>query len=172
MNYYLWTAGKEHGPYTLEQVKEAVLEGTVTIQQTARRADSHDWVSLGTIVDLPQPPGETALVIPETLPMPTKRDVKEYLEHIRDNSCYGVLRSIIEVFTAVAIVAALFAIGIGIFHLVGRETEMGLYCLGYGIGGFILIIGIRQSALLLIDIADTLLHEHSKTAVGQSQIAD
>lgn len=173
MNYYLWIAGKEHGPYTPDQIKEAVLEGTVTVQQTARRADSHDWVPLGTIAEVPAPPGEAVAANPEVvLPVQTKRDVKEYLEHIRDNSCYGVLRSIIEVFAALAIVASILAIGVGVFHFVRKEFPMSYYWLGAGIGGFILIIGLRQWFLLLIDIADTLLHEHSKNTPGPLRIAD
>jgi hypothetical protein len=164
MNYYLWIAGKEHGPYTLEQVKEAVLEGTVTIHQTARREDSHDWVPLGTLVEFPpEPAGNAAMELGLPVsPALSKRDVKDYLDHIRDNSCYGVLRSIIEVCAALAIVAAILAIGTGVFHLINREMALGLYCVGAGVGGLILVIGIRQSAFLLIDIADTLLHEHSR----------
>jgi hypothetical protein len=165
MNYYLWTAGKEHGPYTLEQIKEALIEGTITIQQTARRADSHDWVALGTIIELPS----TAVIPgpdkPEAAPPPARprKDVKEYLEHVRENSCYGVLRSIIEVVTALTVVAAVFAIAGGVFYLIKREMAFGLYGVGTGVGSIILIIGARQGALLLIDIADTLLHHHSKT---------
>lgn len=164
MNYYIWIAGKEHGPYTLEQVKEAVLEGTVTIQQTARRADSHDWVPLGSIVELPSESADATLVEPTlAVPVgPTREDVKDYLGHIRENSCYGVLRGIIELFAALIMVAAVLAIGVGIFHLVQKQIAMGLYEIGSGIVSLILIIGLRQSALLLIDIADTLLHEHSK----------
>lgn len=164
MNYYIWIAGKEHGPYTLEQVKEAVLEGTVTIQQTARRADSHDWVPLGSIVELPPETGAPALVEPAlAAPVgPAREDVKDYLGHIRENSCYGVLRGIIEVFAALFMVAAVLAIGLGTFQLIQQQIAIGLYEVGGGIAALILIIGLRQSALLLIDIADTLLNEHAK----------
>jgi hypothetical protein len=35
-------------------------------------------------------------------------------------------------------------------------------CTGIGISVIVFLIAIRQSSLLLIDIADTLLYEHSK----------
>ena len=166
MNYYLWTAGREHGPYTLEQVKEAVIEGTITLQQTARREDTHDWVSLGSIVELPSTPIADGVADPDSAPaiaLP-KWDVKDYLGYLRENSCYGVLRGIIEVFAALVIVAAVFAMIGGILFLTKPEREIaaGLYQLGAGIGALILIIGLRQASLLMIDMADTLLYNHSK----------
>lgn len=167
MNYYLWIAGKEHGPYSLDQVKEAVIEGTVTVQQTARRGDSNDWVPLGTIIEFVPEPGEAAVVTSdssEPVAAP-KWNVKDYLAYIRDNSCYGVLRSIIEVCTALALIAAIFSIIGGALFLIKQEIASGLYAVGSGVAGLIVIAGIRQAALLLIDIADTLLHHHSKTQI-------
>ena len=52
MNYYLWISGEEHGPYTLDQIRAAVNDGTVNAQQTARAADSSEWKPLSQVVDL------------------------------------------------------------------------------------------------------------------------
>jgi hypothetical protein len=162
MNYYLWIAGKEHGPYTIVQVREAVLEGTITAQQTARREDSNDWVPLGSIMEVPNSSAAPDLNPPISVKM-NKPSVKDHLRYIRENSCYQVLRSIIEICIALVILAAAIGgLGGGALLLRDGKTEAGLIQIAAGIGILILAIGLRQSALLLIDVADSLLHEHSK----------
>lgn len=50
MNYYLWISGAEHGPYTVEQIRDGLADGTIDAQQTARAEDSAEWKQLSEFV--------------------------------------------------------------------------------------------------------------------------
>ena len=52
MNYFLWFSGQEHGPYTEEQIRAAVDDGTINSQETARIEDSSEWKPLSELVRL------------------------------------------------------------------------------------------------------------------------
>jgi len=55
MNYYLWISGAEHGPYTMEQIRAGLADGTIDAQQTTRTEDSADWKQLSEFVRVSQP---------------------------------------------------------------------------------------------------------------------
>ena len=185
MNYYLWIDGQEHGPYTLEQILAAVADGSISPSQTARTEDSSEWKPLQDIVNLRREPPKQP---PPPAPKPTKGEdepfpdlgilfapsgapslpsdeatmkrVADYLGFLRRNSSYGLLRTLIECATW------LTAIGLFVAGLNLLDTALGASKI---LGGCLLFVGIpialaaRQSSLLLVDIADSFLHEHSKT---------
>jgi hypothetical protein len=81
--------------------------------------------------------------------------------------CFYMLMGIAVLFAAVPVVSGVAAIG--------RESAMeGLVVVGIGLGlsagAIAILIASRQSALLGIDIADTLLHEHL-SGRGESRAA-
>jgi GYF domain 2 len=55
MNYFLWVTGKEQGPYTIEQLRNAVADGTIDRHQTARTEDGTEWEPLQEIAHLTKP---------------------------------------------------------------------------------------------------------------------
>jgi uncharacterized Zn finger protein (UPF0148 family) len=92
--------------------------------------------------------------------------VKAHLEMIRDQSCYPQLRFIIEIcFVLLLCGVSLYAIMATIGIMQNQSEFPILYVvsnIAAIIGSVVLLIALRQSALLLIDIADTLLNEHAE----------
>ena len=166
MNYYLWISGQEHGPHTLEQIQQSIDDGDINTLQTARTEDSSDWKPLHQIARLKHPtpkrqpakqtmPGATQTTAIHSAPASGKR-VKEHLNYIRSITCYKTLRTVIECSFVICLLAAALST---VFSVVNQQ---GIATAFLGILGMILLVAIRQSALLIIDIADTLLHEHAK----------
>lgn len=96
----------------------------------------------------------------------SKTDV--HLEFIRENSCYKMLRLMINISFGLILAAdALAAIGYFSVNTSHDDATAIMVAKLVGIIGLLsisilLILSIRQSCLVAIDIADTLLHEHSK----------
>jgi rRNA maturation protein Nop10 len=99
---------------------------------------------------------------------------KEHLKLIRSESCYPHLRTIINV------CFALLVIGVCIYAVIilwiplsfGNWSAAALTICGVVVGSIIaviVLIALRQSALLLIDIADTLLNEHAMRGIEQTR---
>jgi len=91
-------------------------------------------------------------------------ETKKHLEFIRETSCYPELRFIINV----CFLLLLIAVGCFVIFSAGTAIKYNqlfsfVLFLGGGALAVALLIAIRQSSLLIIDIADTLLHEHAKT---------
>jgi len=106
--------------------------------------------------------------VPQSPPKTAQNQAREYLESIRKDSCYGVLRLIINVCTVFAIAMSVVC---GLGYIVentghGNEnivTSLSALAALFGAGLAILaIIGLRQSAFLLIDIADAILTQNAK----------
>jgi hypothetical protein len=87
----------------------------------------------------------------------------QYLNQIRVNSCYQSLRRMIETFTIAGIVVLVLAT-VFVWNAVPEKTTVSsaaVNTLLFAVSGVVLF-ALRQASLVLIDIADTLLHEHSK----------
>ena len=86
---------------------------------------------------------------------PDEETPLEFIEAVRARSCYSVLRGLVDVFSllsvAVIIIAGLF---LASYEVVIRIAVIVVGC-------FMIIAG-RQSAFLLIDIADTLIEQNRK----------
>ena len=168
MNYYLWISGHEHGPYSLEEIQQSIDDGDINPRQTARTESCADWKPLQQIARLKLPtPQKSATAQPtpsSSQPKITQEQkrVETHLATIRKHTCYGVLRSIIEISFVVSLIAVGLALVSGIESLGNNRAGMRIAFLFGAALAAILLVAARQSALLLIDIADTLLHEHSK----------
>lgn len=110
-------------------------------------------------------------------PAPILSQTEKHLALIRKKSCYPQLRFIINV----CFLLLLLAIGISALISVGAASDHDegmllvkriLFILGCASLAVAVLMAIRQSSQLLIDIADTLLHEHAKnrddTGAGKS----
>jgi len=119
------------------------------------------------------PKKETQSPPPKELPELKTKQVSAaqmHLELIRDNSCYKQLRQVIDVVYIIGFVAAIIGLLIGVLN--GRATILNgdgggwidvLLSIVSAIGAIIFLVAGRQAALLAVDIADTLLHEHSQS---------
>ena len=79
----------------------------------------------------------------------------EFIEAVRAQSCYSHLRGLIDLFALLAIVVIIID---GLFYIADKAI-VGVAVIV--IGCFVVVAG-RQSALLLIDIADTLIEQNRK----------
>jgi hypothetical protein len=52
MDIYIWKDGEERGPYSEQDIREAVANGLIQPQQTARSSEGGDWVPLETLLHL------------------------------------------------------------------------------------------------------------------------
>jgi hypothetical protein len=89
--------------------------------------------------------------------------VRERLLQIRKNSCYRALRGLISIVSAIFSGGAIFSGMIGVWIGIAQRNESCI--VGSAVASVAMIfvvIALRQSALLMVDIADTLLIENSK----------
>jgi hypothetical protein len=187
MTYFLLIEGTEYGPYTREQIVEGLIEGTILKDQAARLEGFPNWLPLSDILEIPnapQPPSEpiyktvtkpavvTAPMTQRHVPvqqhhptssrLPDKIRVGTHLEMIRTNTCYGALRSIINICYAILILGGVvFAAG-GVVLMYQQDYSAGFTGIAASIILWILSTAARQAAFLLVDIADTLIFDHSK----------
>jgi hypothetical protein len=173
MKYYVWNQNQEQGPYTLEELRTSVNDGTLNREQPARQEDSTEWNLLREIVNQvpqrsqqsPTQPTKTATPQGQAQAEDPKSAsaVHAHLAHIRQNSCYGVLRAIIEVTFWLSLLGTIvpsFIIFVN-FMTAPEGGDYAFYTIFVGSLISILLVAARQSALLLIDIADTLLHKNA-----------
>lgn len=172
MNYYLWIDGQEQGPYTLEHIQESVTRGDIAPNATARTETATNWDVLRNIAPLILKAEATQVPAPAAVPSAgggDRQQVRAHLASVRANSCYPVLRSLIEV----CFVLALICVVLGCIGAVRgslaevQDKAIAILCTVAAIVAGILLalalVAVRQSAFLLIDIADTLLYDHAKS---------
>ncbi|MEI6074658.1 MAG: hypothetical protein WCS94_03735 [Verrucomicrobiota bacterium] len=111
-------------------------------------------------------PKQKDTVSPTRLPTPFKQDSgaqepTEFIEEVRSRSCYGALRTLINILSVLSIILIIIS-GLG---LVIAGDWVFLYEVIIGaiiITGWFLVIAGRQAVFLLIDIADTLIEQSRK----------
>ncbi|MGA2541365.1 MAG: hypothetical protein ABSG78_07350 [Verrucomicrobiota bacterium] len=119
----------------------------------------------GTRLECPHCKMETVLFIPNT--MTPKQRVRAYLSLIRSNSAYPAIRFMINICLLVSIISILFLTPT-VWTLVKARPDLASWKVpivtmmleGLGIAA---AFAVQQSIFSVIDIADTLLHEHSKS---------
>jgi hypothetical protein len=89
------------------------------------------------------------------------RPVKEYLKKLRENSCYGALRTLIDVSFLLCVIGCLLT-GVTM-GLMDSGTGGRVMAVSITVLGTVLLIAFRQAAFVVIDIADALIHEGNKT---------
>lgn len=118
----------------------------------------------GTRLECPHCKMETLLFIPNT--MTAKQRVKAHLELIRSNSAYPAIRFLINVCLLFSIISTLFLTPTvwnkakGLELAAWQVPVVTMMLEGLAVAA---AFAFQQSIFSVIDIADTLLHEHSKT---------
>lgn len=92
--------------------------------------------------------------------------MRAHLKGIRADSCYPVLRAVFKVGIAILICLAILA-GVFVRLAVAADGDgtgfPSAITTVLGVGAMVLLLlAVRQSGLLLVDIADTLLDHHSR----------
>lgn len=163
MKYYVRkdAASDIEGPFDFEAIRGWVAAGRFTndfeaIEDIGRSTDqlkrSRRWLSLEELFAEPAP----------SLNEPSP---KAFLEKVREQSCYKVLRLCIDLAMAAAWVAAGFAM-----YLRRPDGEPNFVVLSVGLGILLLAamvaVAIRQSAFVLIDVADILIEQSRRKNAG------
>lgn len=161
-NYYLWIEGKEHGPYDEPQLKAAVTGGDIDPNTLGRLETGTHWTPLRELLRLPKPKPASVHVAPIIAAAADSKE--EYLRKLRERSCYGALRTVINIAALLSCAGlALTAImQIGASLKLGEMTMGLLLSVGTAAIGLLLIIAFRQASILLIDIGDTLLERNAR----------
>jgi hypothetical protein len=68
MDIYLWKDGAERGPYSLDELREAVAKGEIDRRQTARLDSATEWQPLDALVSIDEPEQPAPSVAPAPLP--------------------------------------------------------------------------------------------------------
>ena len=178
MNYFITTHDNEiSGPHNLGALKNLLVSGAITQVTPVCEEGTEEWKSLSEIlrrfqaIQRFQAKQQQEMRQPHAAPQPQQRariflTEEQHLADIRSRSCYKALRLVINV-SAGVIFAAIIAF---ILYVATRETERfqpKLIGIGYALVLLIVTIAGRQSALLFVDIADTLLFEHNRNRNNQ-----
>jgi hypothetical protein len=179
MNYYYTTPDNEiSGPHNLGALKNLLASGVITQETPVCEEGTEEWKSLSEIlrrfqsIQRFQTKQQQEMRQPHAAPQPRQRariflTEEQHLADIRSRSCYKMLRSVINISAGVVFAAII----IFILYVATRDSERflpKLILMGYGLGLIVLTIAARQSALLLVDIADTLLFEHNRNRNNQN----
>ncbi len=93
------------------------------------------------------------------------------LHGVRSNTCYSALRSMIDLFTVLAIILVILAAGTYVVLGIKMQSTVAAFIgLVAGILGALVVIASKQASLLLVDIAD-LLVESRRLQKGNAEKA-
>lgn len=186
LHYYLLIAGKEEGPYSADQIRDGIEDESISEDQLARTGPTEDWVPLDSLVEfehaagkispasdlskrtfpsniIEQPPPSSPAPKPapnRTTYSPPSDPVKAYLFILRRNSSYFGIRLIINI---VLVLSCLINVGLITAAIIGHwPWEKLIVVLACSSFAFLFFIAIKLVTNLLIDIADTLIREHSE----------
>ncbi len=170
--YYSEDGGEALGPYAKEDLIQLVKDGDVSKSAVVCAEGSDIW---SPIIAILRPKSETAPIMPSFTPgIPSRKlspppqkpqntidprithfeNANGYLIHLRKNSCYGTLRSVITILTVLSFIG-LYALAFALNGIMGGAVA---------IIGTVFIIAARQASLLLIDLVDAHLERYSKKA--------
>lgn len=186
-HYYLLIAGKEEGPYSADQIRDGIEDESISQDQSARTGPAEDWVPLDSLVKFEQangkispasdltkrtflsniveqpPPSSPSAPKPapdRTAYTPPGDPVKAYLFILRRNSSYFGIRLLINI---VLVLSCLINLGLITAAIIGHwPWEKLIVVIACASSAFLFAIALKLATNLLIDIADTLIREHSK----------
>jgi hypothetical protein len=149
--------------------REANQRNNMNVKCTCQHCNGHiefetEGFQPGTRLECPHCKMETLLFIPNTVT--ARQRVKTHLELIRSNSAYPAIRFIINVCVLFSIISTLFltptvwAKAKGLELAAWQAPVVTVMLEGMAIAA---AFAVQQSIFSVIDIADTLLHEHSKS---------
>ena len=171
------------GPYTVDEVRESLREGTIQPDGLGCIEGESEWLPLSEILKaiaarpMPGVVEKPSHPIPKKPPtsqkpnIPPKRTIPqqftseiEHLWAIRQRTCYPALRFVVNFAFILSLAICVFFL----FTIAGGESGSGAFTksvmdrlamMVWPIFGVLVCIASRQAALLLIDIADTLIFD-------------
>jgi len=87
----------------------------------------------------------------------------EFIQAVRKRTCYSALRGLVDGWFLISFIATIIVGGVYLFSAISAgSTTTSIIAVVAIIGGCVLTFAVRQSSLLLIDIADTLIEQNRK----------
>lgn len=186
MKIFIAVGEETLGPYTVEDIQQSILDGDIAPDDLGYREGESEWIPISEIL-AKEPNSASAKAArnaptkpQQTKPQPPVRSTKlkvvnitvsekDHLKNVRQTTCYPELRGVINVITIIAMILLLVLIIISMFPDAfneGRATSPSplkrlFDVLPLGLGMIVAIAG-RQSAFLLIDIADVLISDSAR----------
>jgi len=143
MDIYLWKDGGERGPYTLDELREAVASGEIDRRQTARLGSATEWQPLHALVSIDEPEQPAPSVAPAPLPTVASPAQSEAGPNAPPES---VLPGCFRVFSALPFLGAFVS---GCVALSGKDVETYLILFGANLlsGMMMLAVGLALDYL-------------------------
>lgn len=180
MNYFiLGNDGQIFGPHSLNELNGLASSGNIGPATQICEEGSTAWKPLASVLQagpVARPPAPVAMPQPQPAHAAPRQGRKPdlypeelHLADIRARSCYKSLRVLLNVLAGLAILGSIaFVVYLLASETLGADlpsSEKNRIRVFVGISMVIelaLIVATRQLMFVLIDIADTLLFEHSK----------
>jgi hypothetical protein len=184
MKFWLKKLGSDKfiGPMTYEDIQEQIQKGRAYLEDEVLEATgqslgelkrSTGWVTISTI----RPQENTSLSqaqkidsglpnidrTPQQISSAQEQSPSNFLETVRNQTCYAALREMIGLFTSLSIIGIITLAGF--YFIIGLQNQSTLHVIigaVMGLLGICLVIASKQAALLLVDIADTLIEQNRK----------
>jgi hypothetical protein len=187
--YYINISGEATGPYDFADIQNSLAGGEIDLETQVCAADGQfNWVTLGVLLnpplareDGPKPPPFPAGPAAEMAPPPPTAAAaeppvmvtvppREYMRFVRGTTCYGFLRGVVDFLCALLILGTVAGavVGIGLPYLKYNRIEP-ISAIGTVIGFVVTVvfwIGARSAVQMVIDVADTLIHDHARKYRG------
>jgi hypothetical protein len=184
--YYINISGEAKGPYDFAEIQRSLAEGEIDLETEVCAADGEfNWATLGALLNPrqeegPKPPPFPAGPAAELAPPPPPVAVaeapvvtvppREYLRFVRGTTCYGFLRGAVDFMCALLILGTVAGavVGIGLPYLKYNRIEP-ISALGTVFGfvvSLVFWIAARSGVQMVIDVADTLIHDHARKYRG------
>jgi hypothetical protein len=181
MKFYLLAAGQAQGPFDEEEVVQAYEEGDIDESAQVRPETSEEWLPLGSLIEHVDMGGNGNRITSGNGVMssgPARLEIapRSYLKGLRGNTCYPVLRSVIDVaailMAATVLIWWFLPIATLVLHkrlfLLDPSNDVLTAVLTVVLNtllcalSIMVVIGLRQAAFVGIDISDTLLAHHAR----------
>jgi hypothetical protein len=172
MQYYLRINDEESGPYWIDDLKRLLADGHVTADSMVRRESTQFWKPLGELLSEADLATSVRPIPREPKPIPSghkRKDVRTHLHFIRVYTNYPTLRRIINVFfwltligLIVGLLGQLAAFKSATLHLGKSSFVFVFLSLSAAVISAMGLIAARLFLLMLVDLVDTMLHEHAR----------
>ncbi len=180
MKTVIWRDNEEKGPFSRETVSAMLASGEISMLDLARYPSGYDWKPLrellgsGAEENGPQQMDVPAAKPPVGVPAAKQRVVfvpSHAIAEIRQRSAYRGLRSVLGVVSTLA--KGMLSIVLLLLLLKSadsRNSEQLGATLGYALLAGLSIVAVyasHQASLVLIDIADILMHQHGRVEIEE-----
>ena len=176
MNFTIYRDGENRGPYSLEQIKEGIANGTLHEGYLAWYDGCTDWVPLKVIISSFSTLPSSSKEAPSRKLLAAEATLSNVINRYSD--AYIIARAIIGTGTGFKILAVITGIGIALLGLVlatrggaGVAATIVELVVGFGVGAILFVLGILIQATGQIHLALLDNAVHTSPFLSKEQMA-